>query len=244
MGNAFITVYMTKNPKMDRHPHHDYGADFTVLQRLAESVAPYGELIIATDTLTDEHVPSELRDAVTIRPTPTIQGNFFMERWDVVRDVLTERADLDLVYIADGRDVIVRADPWGFIERGNLYSCVEPRRLPWDRRWRGQPLWRSGFITDRAFHSSPVIQEWIQSRRATLALNAGVTAGGRDTLLRFAARMADARREEHVRDDYTDMALYNYVAHREFRVIGDEAFIGAKGHTEEHAPQAKVLHVP
>lgn len=244
MGNAFITVYMTKNPKMERHPHNEYAVDFTVLQRLAETVAPHGELIVVTDSLTTEHVPAELRDTVTIRSVPPISGNFFMERWDAVRDTLEERTDLDLVYVADGRDVVVVRDPWDYIEPGTLYTCIEPTRLPGLRRWRGQPLGRSGFINDPSFHNSPVIREWITSQRHELALNAGVTAADRETLLAFATRMAEARLEEHVAGDYTDMALYNYIAHREFRVVGSETYIGAKCHLEVDAPQARVLHVP
>lgn len=244
MSNAFITVYMTRGPKMDRHPHHDYAADFTVLQRLAESVAPHGDLIVVSDSLTARHIPADLRKSVTVRRVAPLEGNFFMERWDLVRDTLKARTDIESVYVVDGRDVIVVKDPWDFIEPGILYTCTEPARLRELRRWRGQPLGVSGFINDRRFHSSPVIQAWIRQNPQLVALNAGVTGGDRATMLAFATRMAEARLEEHVADDYTDMALFNWVAHREFNVVGSEEYVGAKCHWEADAPRARVLHVP
>lgn len=242
MGNAFVTVYMTGGPVMDRHPHHVYETSFDTLHRLAESVAPWGELIIVTDTLTIEHVPAELRDTVTINTVPPVTDNFFMARWDVIRDTLEARTDLDLVYVADGRDVIVVKNPWDYIEPGTLYTCTEPARLK--RTWRGQPLGRSGFINDLNFHNSPVIRGWIRRHPNLVALNAGVAAADRETMLRLATRMAEARLEEHVQGDYTDMALFNFIAHTEFTVVGSERFIGAKCHLESDAPEARVLHVP
>lgn len=245
MGNAFITVYMTRGPKMDRHPHHDYAPNFTVLKRLAESVAPHGELIVVSDSLQPRHVPAELRESVTIRKVAPLTGNFFMERWDLIRDTIADRPDLDFVYAVDGRDVIVVDDPWDFIAPGTLYTCTEPVALPGLRRWRGQPLVRSGFINDPSFHRSPTIRQWIRHHPQLVALNAGVSAGDRETMSTFAALMAEHRLDDHVADDYTDMALFNWVAHSMMNnVVGSEAYIGAKCHLIDEAPNAKVLHVP
>jgi len=244
MGNAFVTVYMTRGPKMDRHPHHDYAADFTVLQRLAESVAPHGELIVVSDSLHPRHVPAELRESVTIRKVAPITGNFFMQRWDLVRDAIAARPDLDLVYAVDGRDVIVVKDPWDFIAPDTIYTCIEPTTLPGLRRWRGQPLGRSGFINDTGYHSSPVIQKWIRENPGLVALNAGVCAGDWDTMLRLTSRLAERRLDDDLAADYTDMAMFNHLAHTEFRVEASEQWIGAKCHWEADAPQARVLHVP
>lgn len=259
MTSAFITVYMTQGQKMDRHPVSDYPADARVwehptaeqpqkpqLGRLAASVKPFGELIVCTDSLNAEDVPADLRDTVTLRPTETLPGNFFFARWDAIRDVLLERTDLDFVYVADGRDVIVVRDPWDYLEPGTVYACTEPAVLYMRRRreWYGQPLGRSGFINDTGFHSSPVIQEWVRQNPDLVALNAGVVAADRDTMLALATRMAEARHDEHVANDYTDMALFNWIAYREFKAVGSEDFIGAKCHLEAEAPRARVLHVP
>lgn len=257
MSNAFITVYMTRGQKMDRHPVNDYPDDRRVWElptaedpqkpqigRLAESVAPWGELIVATDSLKRTDIPAKLKNTVTLRQTDPLEGNFFFERWDAVRDVLRERPDLDYVYVADGRDVVVVKDPWSYIEPGKLYSCTEPATLPALRRWRGQPLGRSGFICDRRFHESPVIEKWIRQNPELVALNAGVVAGDRTTILHLAELMAEHRHADHVQGDYTDMALFNYLAHREFDVVGSIEFIGAKCHVEADAPDARVLHVP
>lgn len=249
MPNAFLTVYMTQNPPMDRHPHHDYRPDFEVLRRLAESVAPHGTLIVVTDSLTPEHVPAHLRDTVVIHMVPTVTGNFFMERWDAVAATLEHFTDLELVYVVDGRDVVVVRDPWDYITPGTLYTCTEPATLTVGRRrrqhvWYGQPLGRSGFINDRSFHNSPHIQKWIGENPELVALNAGVIAGDRATVLAFAQQMAEERHTEHVASDYTDMALFNWVAYTGFTVVGSEEFIGAKCHLEADAPNARVLHVP
>lgn len=240
---AFITVYMTRGQKMDRHPHNEYAADFTVLDRLARSVP--GELIVATDSLTVDKVPADLRDRVTIFPAGPLPGNFFLQRWSVVRDVLDARPDLEWVYVADGRDVEVVADPWQ-LEPGKLYSCLEPARLNVGGRrpWVGQPLGRSGFINDRKFHRSPIVTQWIRQHRYLTALNAGVTGGDAKTVRAFAARIAEVVTHDHMAEDYTDMALYNLIAHNEFEVVADEAYIGAKCHTAAEAPDAKVLHLP
>lgn len=244
MGNAFITTYLTR-PKMERHPHKHWPVDFEVLQRLAQSVAPYGELIVCADELTRRQVPHDLRRSVTIWPVTRPVGNVYFERWDVVRDVLTARTDLDLVYAVDARDVIVVKDPWDYIESETLYTCTEVvshRVLP---RWRGQPLGVSGFINDRSFHSSPVIQQWIRDNPALVALNAGVTAADRATMLGFASLMAEGRLEDHVANDYTDMALYNFTAYNSgYQVVGSETFIGAKCNSQAEAPNARVIHVP
>lgn len=241
--SAFITVYMTRGPKMVRHPIHDYPADFTVLQRLAESVAPHGELIIATDSLKLTDVPKALRSSVTIFDSDPFTDNFFMQRWDAVRDVLTARTDLDHAYAVDGRDVIVVKDPWDFIEPGTLYPCTEPASLPGLRGWRGQPLARSGFINDRSFHRSPLIGKWIRRNGDRVALNAGVVGGDRASMLQLATRMAECRHHDHMQEDYTDMALFQVIAYEQ-RVIASEEFIGAKCHLEQDAPNARVLHVP
>lgn len=241
MSRAFITVYLTR-PKMDRHPVNEFPVDFDMLQRLAESVMPHGELIVIADELRPHHVPANLRDTVTIHRVRRPVANVYFERWDFVRDVLTKRPDLEWVYVADGRDVVVVRDPWDYLEPATLYTCTEPARLK--RRWRGQPLGVSGFINDIGYHCSPVIQEWIRANPHLVALNAGVSAGDRDTMLGFATRMADGRREEHVAGDYTDMALFNWIAHREFHTIGSERYIGAKCHLQSDAPKARVLHVP
>lgn len=245
MSNAFITTYLTK-PTMERHPHQDWPIGFKHLDRLAESVAPHGELIVCADELTMDHVPEHLRPKVTIHRVTTPVTNVYFERWDHVRDVLETRPDLDLVYVTDARDVIVVADPWDYMQPVTLYACTEPETLivRRNRLWHGQPLGRSGFICDMSFHNSPVIQAWIQANPDLVALNAGVTAADRATLLDFATRMATARLDEHVSNDYTDMALYNYLAHTEFTVVGSEEFIGAKCHLADQAPNARVLHVP
>lgn len=231
---------------MERHPHTDWPTDgFRVLQRLAESVAPWGELIVCADDLNESHIPAELRDTVTIWPVTQPIGNVYFERWDLTRDVLEARTDLTHAYTVDARDVIVVDDPWEFIEPATLYTCTEVvshKILP---RWRGQPLGLSGFINDKSFHQSPVIQKWIRANHDSKALNAGVTGADRETLLGFATLMADRRLEDHVKNDYTDMALYNFVAYNSgFTVIGDENYIGAKCHSAAEAPHAKVIHVP
>lgn len=243
MGNAFITVYMTRGPKMDRHPHHDYPANFTVLARLAESVVKHCELIIATDSLTANDIPKQLRDKVTIFPIAPFDGNFFLQRWDAVLEVLETRTDLEYVYAVDGRDVVVMADPFDFMEAGTLYPCTEPATLPGLRRWRGQPLGMSGFINDRSYHSSPVVRTWIRRNANRVALNAGVVGGDRDTMLALTKRMSECRHHDHMANDYTDMALFQVLAY-EHRVVASEEFIGAKCHTEVEAPKARVLHVP
>lgn len=243
MGNAFITVYMTRGPKMVRHPVHDYAADFAVLERLAESVAPFGELIVCTDSLRLEDVPAHLRHAVTIVDVEPFTGNFFMQRWDAVRDVLLDRTDLDFAYSVDGRDVIVVKDPWEFIQPNTLYSCTEPASLPGLRRWRGQPMSQSGFINDPSFHNSPLIRQWIRQHPNRVALNAGVVGGDRASMLQLATRMAECRHHDHVQGDYTDMALFNVIAYEQ-NVATSEEFIGAKCHLEADAPEARILHVP
>jgi len=242
VGNAFITTYLTK-PKMTRHPHTHWPASFEVLERLAESLRPWGELIVCADELTE--IPTGF-EHVTIRPVTQPVENVYFERWDIIRDTLAERTDLDLVYAVDARDVIAIKDPWDYIQPGTLYTCTEPATLivGRGRRWFGQPLGRSGFINDRGYHSSPLVREWIRRHYRFTALNAGVSAADRDTLLRFATRMAEARLEDHMREDYTDMALFNMIAHQEFKAVGSEEFIGAKCHLEEDAPKARVLHVP
>lgn len=241
---VFITTYLTK-PKMERHPHKDWPHDFTVLQRLAESVAPWGRLIVCADQLTDRHIPRALRGSVTIHPVTKPVENVYFERWDLVRDVLTHRTDIELAYAVDARDVIVVKDPWGYIEPGTLYTCTEVVSHRILRRWRGQPLGISGFINDKSFHSSPVIKHWIRRNPNLVALNAGVTAADRATLLAFASLMADRRHEDHIANDYTDMALFNFVAyHSGFRVVGSEEFIGAKCNSAAEAPRARVVHVP
>lgn len=243
-GKAFITTYLTK-PKMDRHPHKDWPVDFTVLQRLAESVAPWGELIVCADELTTRHIPRQLRKAVTIHPVVEPIQNVYFERWDLTRDILATRTDLTHAYTVDARDVIVVKDPWEFIEPATLYTCTEVVSHRILGRWRGQPLGVSGFINDKSFHSSPVIQQWIRRNPTLVALNAGVTGADRETLLAFASFMADRRLEKHVRNDYTDMALFNFVAYNSgFSVIGSEEFIGAKCHSAVEAPNARVIHVP
>jgi hypothetical protein len=243
-SNAFITTYLTK-PKMERHPHKDWPVSFEVLQRLAESVQPYGELIVCADELQPRHVPKALRGTVTVFPVTAPIGNVYFERWDLVRDVLTQRTDLTFAYAVDARDVIVMKDPWEFIEPRTLYTCTEVvshRILP---RWRGQPLGLSGFINDKSFHSSPIIQRWIRQNPDLVALNAGVTGADRETLLAFATLMADRRLEAHVANDYTDMSLFNFVAYNSgFPVVGSEEFIGAKCNTAAEAPRARVIHVP
>jgi hypothetical protein len=246
VGRAFVTVYMTRGQKMTRHPVHNYRPDFKVLTRLAESVAPYGELIVVTDSLTPKHVPSHLRGSVTIRRVAPLRDNFFMARWDAIRDTLHTRPDLELVYAVDGRDVVVVKDPWDYIQAGILYTCTEPSHLivGRGRRWLGQPLGRSGFINDIGYHPSPVVRTWIRRHRGLVALNAGVVAADRATMLKFATRMAEARLEDHMREDYTDMGLFNWVAHSEFQTVGSEEFIGSKCHLEADAPKARVLHVP
>lgn len=244
MAKAFITHYLTK-PKMERHPHKDWPVDFTILQRLAESVAPWGELIVCADELTEKHIPAELRSSVTIHPVTEPIDNVYFERWDLTRDVLNERTDLTHAYTVDARDVIVVSNPWEFIQPRTLYTCTEVlshRILP---RWRGQPLGRSGFITDRSFHESPVIQGWIKQNPSFVALNAGVTGADRETLLAFATLMAARRLEDHVKNDYTDMALFNFVAYNSgFEVVGSQEYIGAKCNTSIEAPNARVIHVP
>ncbi len=243
-GRAFITTYLTK-PKMERHPHKDWPVNFDTLQRLADSVAPFGELIVCADELEMRHVPHPLRRSVTIFPVTTPVKNIYFERWDLVRDVLTQRTDIELAYAVDARDVIVVKDPWDFIEPGTLYTCTEVvshKILP---RWRGQPLGRSGFINDASFHSSPVIRGWIRQHPNLVALNAGVSAADRATLLAFATLMADRRLEGHVAGDYTDMALFNFVAYNSgFPVVGSTDLIGAKCQDASEAPNARVIHVP
>ncbi len=244
MPGAFITTYLTK-PKMERHPHKDWPVSFETLQRLAESVRPYGELIVCADELTADQIPRALRGSVSIFPVTRPVANVYFERWDSIRDVLAGRTDLEFAYAVDARDVIVVKDPWDFIEPGTLYTCTEVLRHKILPRWRGQPLGRSGFINDRSFHSSPVIQDWIRQHPNLVALNAGVSAADRATLLAFASLMADRRLEEHVAGDYTDMALFNFVAYNSgFPVIGSEEFIGAKCNTAAEAPHARVVHVP
>lgn len=244
MTQAFISHYLTK-PKMERHPHKDWPVDFTVLQRLAESVAPWGELIVCADELTADQVPKNLRDTVTIHTVTAPVDNVYFERWDITRDVLRARTDLTHAYTVDARDVIVMKDPWDFIQPRTLYTCTEVvghKILP---RWRGQPLGVSGFITAKSYHSSPVIQRWIKQNANLVALNAGVTGADRETLLAFATLMADRRLEDHVKNDYTDMALFNFVAYNSgFTVVGDENYIGAKCNSAEEAPNARVIHVP
>lgn len=240
---AFITTYLTR-PKMDRHPHKHWPVDFEVLDRLARSVAPYGELVVAADELTERHVPADLRHAVTIWPVTRPVGNVYFERWDTVRDVLTARTDIDLAYAVDARDVYAVKDPWNYIQPGTLYTCTEVLRHRVLPRWRGQPLGVSGFINDPGFHPSPVVRQWIREHPNLVALNAGVSAGDRDTMLAFATRMAQIRLEPHMAGDYTDMAAFNYVAHSEFTVVGSTEFIGAKCQSPSEAPQARVVHVP
>jgi hypothetical protein len=242
-SRAFITTYLTK-PKMDRHPHKDWPVSFDTLQRLAESVAPYGELIVVADELQPRHIPKALRSTVTIFPVTTPVANVYFERWDLVRDVLTARTDLELAYACDSRDVYAVKDPWDYIQPGTLYTCTEVLRHRILPRWRGQPLGRSGFINDASFHPSPVIHAWIRQNPSLVALNAGVSAGDRATMLAFSSRMAEARLESHVLDDYTDMALFNFIAHTEFQVVGSTEYIGAKCQDESEAPNARVVHVP
>lgn len=248
--NVFITTYLTR-PKMERHPHKNWPTvDFSMLDRLARSVAPYGELIVCADELEQRRIPRDLRDKVTIHRVEHDVDNVYFERWDIVRDVLEQNPDIRFAYACDARDVIVVNDPWDFIEPGTLYTCTEPNTLVVGRRrnrpriWHGQPLGRSGFITDRSFHPSTTIQGWIKRHPRLVALNAGVVAGDRATVLRFAQHMATHRLAEHVKDDYTDMALFNWIAHQEFNVVGSEEFIGAKCHLADQAPNARVLHVP
>lgn len=230
---------------MDRHPHKDWPVDFTVLQRLAESVAPWGELIVCADELTTAQIPANLRDTVAIHTVTHHIDNVYFERWDLTRDVLKLRTDLTHAYTVDARDVIVVKNPWDFINPRTLYTCTEVvghKILP---NWRGQPLGRSGFITAKSYHRSPVIQRWIKQNANLVALNAGVTGADRETLLAFATLMADRRLEAHVRNDYTDMALFNFVAYNSgFTVVGRTDLIGAKCQDAIEAPNARILHVP
>lgn len=230
---------------MERHPHKDWPVSFDTLARLAESVQPHGELIICADELTADHIPAALRDTVTIFRVTKPVTNVYFERWDSIRDVLTKRTDLEYAYAVDARDVIVVKDPWDYIEAGTLYTCTEVLRHRILPRWRGQPLGLSGFINDRTFHHSPVIRDWIRQNPSLVALNAGVSAGTRAALLAFATLMADRRLADHVKNDYTDMALFNFVAYNSgLAVVGSEEFIGAKCNTAAEAPRARVVHVP
>ena len=241
MARAFITTYLTR-PKMERHPEKDWPIEFRKVDKLARTVAPHGELIIAADQLTMRHVPRALRSTVSIWPVTQLVENIYFERWDIVRDILTARTDLTHAYACDARDVYVMSDPWGYMQPDTLYTCQEPPGLPELRRWKGQPLGRSGFINDTNYHHSPVIQDFIRNHHHHTALNAGVAGGDRATMLRLATRLAEERHAEHVKDDYTDMALFNYLAYSEFNVIASEDYIGAKCHDETQAPNAKVIH--
>lgn len=242
MTDLFITTYLTR-PKMTRHPHKSWPLNFDLLKRLGDSVAPHAELVVCADQLPQRRIPLNLRNHVTIHPVTRPVENVYFERWDLIRDVLQSRQDARWVYACDARDVIVVRDPFDFMEPGVLYTCTEPASLPGLRRWRGQPLGVSGFINDRKFHSSSVIQKWVRENPRLVALNAGVVAADRATMLRFATRMAEERHAPHVARDYTDMALFNYLAYTEFDVVGSEQFIGAKCHTETEAPEARVIHV-
>jgi len=245
MSNAFVTMYLTR-PKMDRHPHKDWPVNFDQLHRLAASIEGYGELVVCADELTMDDVPPGFRRFVSIHRVIGSVENVYLERWDIVRDLLTKRTDLDLVCVCDARDVIVVGDPWQ-IEPGQLYTCSEPETLRVGRRgrqiWYGQPLGRSGFINDPAFHANPMISQWIAANQDLTALNAGVAVADRATMHEFATLMAEWRLDDSMKGDYTDMALFNFVAHRDFTVVASEDYIGAKCHTEAEAPNARILHV-
>lgn len=170
---------------------------------LAKSVKG-ASLLVTTDL--DGTIPG-----ATIRRSELSGVNVFFKRWLDAYQYLRDRPDIQWAAVVDATDVEMLHEPWADLEPGILYVGSEPTITA--NTWMRQK------------HPDPAVQAFIDEHPHDQLLNAGVVIGDRETVMRFAHKVAShyfnrQRNRFYKRDtagpDLGDMGAFNLIARRDF----------------------------
>jgi len=190
-------VYITTlfNHIVDPQRGEKWNADESVLDALVNSLKGK-PLIVLTDSF-------EGSDGNTTYITvKTTCNNPYWQRWLSIKEHL-ESHRYNKVFICDGADVVLMRDPFPHLQPGKLYLGDEQSQII-----RNQWIMRN--------HPAQVYQKMYSIGATWRLLNAGLCGGYQDIVLRFVTLMA-AHYTEHGKNDYTDMAGFNFIAYLHFK---------------------------
>lgn len=194
LEDVFITTLF--NHIVDPQKGEKWNADESVLDELVKSLKGQ-KLIVLTDSF--EGVTEE---NVHFIPVKTTADNPYWQRWISINGHLKQN-HYNKVFICDGTDVVLMRDPFPFIHPGRIYLGDEQSQII-----------RNRWLMDR--HPAQIYQKMYTIGSTWRLLNAGLCGGHHDTVARFTALMVD-HYNQYGKQDYTDMAGFNYVAYLHFK---------------------------
>lgn len=211
--DVVITTLLTCQPDPQRGKKMQ--ADPNMLQHWASSIAGAKAVVLA-DELTAPPF-----DALLFT-VPSVNMNPYFARWMHIYQHLREHPEYRFVWCTDGTDVEMLRAPWEEMQPGKVYVGSEPKTYA--DTWAKQN------------HPELIYQEFIETHRGDVMLNAGLLGGTRADVMAFAHgiirlyyRIESYRfwKKEQAGAAVGDMIAFGIVA----KSFGDRIVTGPRIHT-------------
>lgn len=211
--NVVITTLLTSQPdpqrgvRMEAKPEH--------LSAWASSLRGCGRIVLA-DELTTAPADAELWRVTDVKM------NIYFRRWLHIWQHLRDHPEYHLVWCTDGTDVEMLRAPWAEMEPGKIYVGSEPKTYA--------DAWAT------ANHPERIYQDFLETHRNDVMLNAGLLGGARADVMAFAHgiirlyyHIESLRfwQKEKAGTAVGDMIAFGIVAHR----YADRLVTGPRIHT-------------
>lgn len=161
--DVVITSLLTSQPDPQRKVKMT--ADPTLLQVWARSIRGAKAIVLADELTTAP-------EGVILHSVPALNMNPYFARWLHIYQHLRAHNEYRFVSCTDGTDVEMLRAPWDEMDPGKVYVGSEPKTYA--DAWAKQN------------HPERIYQEFIESHRNDVMLNAGLLCGSRDDVMAFA----------------------------------------------------------
>ncbi len=211
--DVVITTLLTSQPDPQRGSRMQ--PDPTALTTWAKSIRGADAIVLA-DQLTSAPGGAQL---VTV---PDVAMNVYFRRWLHIWQYLRDHPEYRFVWCTDGTDVEMLREPWGEMQPGKVYVGSEPKTYA--DAWAKQN------------HPERIYQEFIETYRNDVMINAGLLGGTRADVMAFSHgiirlyyRIESYRfwKKEHAGTAVGDMLAFGIVA----QSFADRLITGPLVHT-------------
>jgi glycosyltransferase involved in cell wall biosynthesis len=197
--DVVITTLLTSQPDPQRGTKMTAAPD--MLTRWATSLRNCGRIALVDELQT---APAD----VELYRVPDVKMNVYFRRWLHIWKHLRDHPEYRFVWCTDGTDVEMLRVPWDEMQPGNVYVGSEPKT--YSDTWAKQN------------HPERIYQDFIETHRNHVMLNAGLLGGTRADVMAFAHgiirlfyRIESYRfwRKEQTGVAVGDMLAFGIVAH-------------------------------
>lgn len=208
MNYIFSTYFTSK--KDPQRSHHWKINDVKIYERWYNSLKSLKlKAIIFHDELSKEFVSANTDDFIKfVRCNKDYQWSTNDFRFAVYLYYLKLHPEIENVFMTDISDVIIKQNPFNYIESNTIYSgydrIVEPI---YQCKWK--VIQGQGGVTK--------FQNFWNTLKTEKVINAGVCGGHRDIIVKFLEKMVEEFEKINTPGKNNNMAVYNYVAYKYFK---------------------------